>query len=153
MALDPLKFRIAIERRELDRELKEAKTTIQKGLTDVPITIKIANLDAIKKQLENLEVKVTASGTSSQKGSLDSLKEAVAQAGKLLEIQNKVQEALSKMNGLASGGKLVAGFEAAKNQLEEFLKKGLCNFKKTMYWKELKPLLMNGQTLVPPLTR
>lgn len=120
MALDPLKFKIAIERRELDKELKDAKETIANSLKDVPITLKIANLEAIKSELAKLEVKVGASGTSSHKEGLEELKKSADAASKLLAIQTKVTESLEKMTEVSKGATLVTGFEEAKRKLDEF---------------------------------
>lgn len=123
MALEPLKFKIAIERQNLEKELKDTRTAISNGLKDVPITVKIANLDAIKRQLEGLEVKISSSGSSSQKKEVETLKDAVTQAGKLLEIQNKVNEAMNKMGGLQQSVKLADGFKDAQAQLNAFKEK------------------------------
>lgn len=123
MALEPLKFKIAIERQNLEKELKDTRTAISNGLKDVPITVKIANLDAIKRQLEGLEVKISSSGSSSQKKEVETLKDAVTQAGKLLEIQNKVNDAMNKMGGLQQSVKLADGFKDAQAQLNAFKEK------------------------------
>lgn len=120
MALDPLKFKIAIERRELDEELKKARKTLEDGLKDVPIRFKIANLEEIKKQLESLEVKINASASSSQKKESESLKNDLNNMEKLLTLIEKVSEAMNEMGKLRGSKNLVDGFTDAETKLKEF---------------------------------
>lgn len=120
MALDPLKFKIAIERGNIKQELADVKKELTAGLKDIPISFKISNLESIKQQLQNLEVKVNISGTSDQKKQVSNIKESVSELEKLLAMQEKVQAALDKMGGLKSSSKLVEGFTDAERKLQEF---------------------------------
>ena len=54
MALDPLKFKIAVDKASLKSDLTTAKSDIESTLNPVKIRLKISNLDEIKKSLESI---------------------------------------------------------------------------------------------------
>lgn len=95
MALDPLKFAIEIEKQNLKSMLAQARKDIESGLKDVPITLKIDNLNAIKEQLGNLEIKIK--GIDSGGGSFKK------EAEDLNKLKNTVAEFEKELSGSGGG--------------------------------------------------
>lgn len=107
MALDPLKFAIAIEKRNLEKELKEARKTLEDGLKDVPIHVKVANLAEVKKQLEGIEVRIKmvgdaggASSIKSETRDLENLKKAADETTKSLSADQALKNYVRNLESI-----------------------------------------------------
>ena len=107
MALDPLKFAIAIEKRNLEKELKEARKTLENGLKDVPIHVKVANLAEVKKQLEGIEVRIKmvgdaggASSIKSETKDLENLKKAADETSKSLNADQALKNYVRNLESI-----------------------------------------------------
>ena len=122
MALDPLKFKIAIDKSSLETDMRKARADLEAGLKDVSVHLKIENLSEIKKKLESL---LGAGGGSSSGGSSSSTSSAAKDAEKLLELLEKVRASQEKLKAISptDSGKFAKEVEDISKKIEEFYSK------------------------------
>lgn len=88
MALDPLKFKVAIEKRQFESDFKAVKDALA-AIKDASITVKIDNLQQIERQIESIGQKLKDATNGAPNDFFKNLNKALANLSQEAEKQKK----------------------------------------------------------------